>query len=228
MTFCSQHPQLAAEFWGGALNRRLEGDGDGILLAGGSGQVGLRFAAGASHGEEKNRLHLHLADGPRDQRETIAMCVKLGARLLGNGHVPENSYAVMVDAAGDEFCVIEDGNSYLAGCGPLGEVTCEGTRAVGLFWSRALGWPVVWDEGEETAIQSPAGGTKIAWSGDPVNPKADRDRQYFVLSVVSDQLDDEVSRLLALGASGPAVSRMGETVLSDPDGNQFVVREVSA
>lgn len=224
--FRSQEPQRAAEFWGAMLNRPLESDDGEILLAGESGQVGLRFAPGTPHGEE-NRLHLHLADGPRDQRDTIAACLKLGARLLGNGHVPENSYAVMADAVGDEFCVIEDGNAYLAGCGPLGEVTCEGTRTVGLFWSRVLGWPLVWEEGEETAIQSRAGGTKIAWSGDPVNPKTDRHRQYFVLSVVSHQLDDEVGRLLALGASGRAISQTGETLLSDPDGNTFLVRTTS-
>lgn len=182
VTFRSPNPEGAAGFWGAVLNRHPQRDGDGILLAGASGQVGLRFAAGAPHGEEKNRLHLHLSEDERDQNESIAACVALGGRLLGNGHVPENSYAVMADVVGDEFCVIEDGNAYLAGCGPLGEVTCEGTRSVGLFWSRALGWPLVWDEGEETAIQSPAGGTKIAWSGDPVNPKTDRHRQYFVVS----------------------------------------------
>jgi hypothetical protein len=226
VTFRSQNPQRDAEFWGAALNRPLESDGGGILLAGLSGQVGIGFAAGAPHGEEKNRLHLHLADGPRDQRDTIAVCLKLGGRLLGSGHVPENSYAVMADVVGDEFCVIEDRNSYLAGCGPLGEVTCEGTRNVGLFWSLVLAWPLVWDEGEETAIQSPAGGTKIAWSGEPVNPKTARNRQYFVLSVASHQLDDEVDRLLALGAAGDAVSQTGETVLSDPDGNEFVVRTI--
>jgi hypothetical protein len=224
VTLCSQDPQRDAEFWGAVLNRPLESDGGRILLAGESRQVGLGFAAGAPHGEEKNRLHLHLADGPRDQRDTIALCLNLGARLLGSGRVPENSYAGMADVAGDEFCVIEDGNSYLTGCGPLAEVTCDGTRAVGLFWSRALGWPLVWDEGEETAIQSPSGGTKIAWNGELVNPQTARDRQYFVLSIESHQLDDEVIRLRALGASGHATSQTGETVLSDPDGNKFVVR----
>ncbi len=222
--FRSQDPQSQAEFWGAMLNRSLERDDGAILLAGQSGQVGLAFAAGARHGEEKNRLHLHLADGPRDQKDTIAACLQLGARLLGSGRVPENSYAVMEDPGGDEFCVIEDGNAYLAGCGPLGEVTCEGTRTVGLFWSRVLEWPLVWEEGDETAIQSPAGGTKIAWSGDPVNPKTDRHRQSFILSVASHQLDDEVGRLMDLGATGRAISQTGDTILSDPDGNTFEVR----
>jgi hypothetical protein len=222
--FRSEDPQRQAAFWGAMLNRTLERDGGGIVLAAESGQVGLAFAAGGPHGEEKNRLHLHLADGPSDQSNTIAACLKLGARLLGSGRVPENSYAVMEDPGGDEFCVIEDGNAYLAGCGPLGEVTCEGTRTVGLFWSQALGWPLVWEEGEETAIQSRPGGTKIAWSGDSVSQETDRHRQSFVVSVASHQLDDEVGRLLALGASGRVITQTGETILSDPDGNTFEVR----
>ena len=228
VTFRSPDPEGAAAFWGAVLNRRPERDADGILLAGEPRQVGLRFADGAPHGAQKNRLHLHLSETDRGQKDWIAACVALGGRLLGNGHIPENSYAVMADVAGDEFCVIEDGNSYLAGCGPLGEVTCEGTRSVGLFWSRALGWPLIWEEGEETAIQSPAGGTKIAWSGDPVNPMTDRQRQYFVVSVARDELDEQLMRLLALGATRPTTSRADETVLEDPDGNEFVVRTVMA
>ncbi|GLY39683.1 hypothetical protein Amsp01_057070 [Amycolatopsis sp. NBRC 101858] len=37
---------------------------------------------------------------------------------------------MLADPAGYEFCVIEPGNGYLAGCGPLGELTCAGTRQV--------------------------------------------------------------------------------------------------
>lgn len=59
-------------------------------------------------------------------------------------------------------------NIFLAGCGFLGEVSCDGTREVGLFWRDALGWPLVWDQDEETAAQSPRGGTKVSWGGSPV------------------------------------------------------------
>jgi hypothetical protein len=228
VAFCSENPQSDAEFWGAVLDRQPERDRGELLLAGSSEQLSLRFALAARHREERNRLHLHLADGPRSQRDTIAQCVRLGARLRGSGHVPENSYAAMADVVGDEFCVIADGNPYLAGCGPLGEVACEGTRTVGLFWSRALGWPLVWEEGEQTAIQSPAGGTKVAWGGGNVKPETARDRQYFVLTARSHQLDDEVKRLVGLGAKRDAISGPGEIRLRDPDGCAFVVRERSA
>lgn len=58
----------------------------------------------------------------------------------------------------------------LAGCGLLGEVACDGTREVGLFWRDVLGWPLVWEHDQEIAIQSPHGGTKVAWGGPPVAP----------------------------------------------------------
>ncbi|MEP6480023.1 MAG: VOC family protein [Rhodoglobus sp.] len=221
--FASPEPQRAAAFWGTILDRGADTDAEGVTLHGTPGQVGLRFVTGPGHGVGKNRLHLHLSEGSRVQRATIAASIDAGARLLGNGHVPENSYAVMEDPGGDEFCVIEDGNSYLAGCGPLGEVTCAGTRAVGHFWSQAVGWPLVWEEGDETAIQSPAGGTKIAWSGDPEAPGAAPDRQTFVLTAPASDMDNEVERLIALGATARADGPTGERRLADIDGNVFVV-----
>ena len=63
----------------------------------------------------------------------------------------------MADPARNEFCVIEPGADFLWGTGYLGEVTCEGPRESGRFWRDALAWPLVWDRGVQTAIQSPAG-----------------------------------------------------------------------
>jgi hypothetical protein len=50
---------------------------------------------------------------------------------------------VLADPEGNEFCVIEPGDSFLAGCGFLGELACDGSQAVGHFWSQALGRPQV-------------------------------------------------------------------------------------
>jgi hypothetical protein len=48
---------------------------------------------------------------------------------------------VLSDPDGYEFCVIEPNNGFLAGCGRVGELACDGTRGVGVFWSKALCWP---------------------------------------------------------------------------------------
>ncbi len=82
----------------------------------------------------------------------------------------------------------------------------------------------MWDEQEETAVQSPAGGTKIAWGGPPVAPKHGRNRQRLELSVTSGSPSYVVERLLALGASllpGAGDSGDAEVELADPDGNEF-------
>jgi hypothetical protein len=66
-------------------------------------------------------------------------------------------------------------------CSPTGAVNCDGSQEVGYFWSEALGWPLVWDQDQETAIQSPRGGSKIAWGGPPVRPKVGKNRLHFDL-----------------------------------------------
>ena len=121
--------------------------------------------------------------------------------------------------------MIEPGDAFLAGTGFLGEVTCRGTRAVGLFWSAALGWPLVWDRDEETAVQSPDGGTKVSWGGEPVDPDAPPQRQR--LELVATDLEAAVGRLVALGATrvdDPATPDPALAVtLADPDGQVFRV-----
>ena len=87
-----------------------------------------------------------------------------------------------------------------------------------------LGWPLVWDQDEETAIQSPAGGTKVAWGGPPQAPKPARNRQRLLLA--TDDHESEVARLLSLGATRVADwdvegSEGGGTTLADPDGNEL-------
>ena len=121
---------------------------------------------------------------------------------------------VLADPQGTLLCVIEPGNRFLAGCGFLGEVACDGSRAVGQFWSAALGWPLTWDQDDETSIQSPAGGTRLSWGGGPDEPKSGRNRQWFALT--ADDRDAEAARLVALGATV-----LDRGWLADPDGNEF-------
>ena len=131
---------------------------------------------------------------------------------------PTTRFVVLADPGGNELCVIEPGNNFLAGTGYLGEVTCDGTRDVGLFWRDALGWPLVWDENQQTAVQSPLGGTKISWGGPPVEPKHGRNRQRFDL--VTADPGSEAERLVWLGATRLADLPDG-VELADPDGNEF-------
>jgi len=221
VSFDAHDPPGLAAFWAGVLGREIVGEASGALLPGDDTQVGLRFVAAATEKSGQNRLHLHLTSSTlEDQWHTVETALRFGGRHLDVGQLPEEDHVVLADPGGNEFCVIEPGNNFLAGCGFLGEVSCDGTREVGLFWRDALGWPLVWDQDEETAVQSPRGGTKVSWGGPPVAPKNGRNRQR--LDLAAPNLAAEVERLVALGASELG-DRDGGVELADPDGNEFLV-----
>jgi hypothetical protein len=190
-----------------------------VLVAGDDEQVGLRFRAAKFEQVGPRRLHLHLTSTSAEEQErTVETVLRLGGRHLDVGQADEDRFVVMADPDGDELCVIEPGNSFLAGTGFLGEVTCEGTRDVGLFWRDALGWPLVWDQNGETAIQAPRGGTKLSWGGPPVEPQHGPNRQRFDL--VTSDVAAAKERLVSLGAT-PVESQLDGVQLADPDGNEL-------
>jgi hypothetical protein len=223
--FEASEPLRPAQFWAGLLGREVVGDAGDPLLPGRDTQVGLRFISDRAPKSGQNPVHLHLTSASAaDQQRAVAAALGLGACHVDVGQRPEEGHVVLADPDGNEFCVIEPGNNYLAGCGFLGEVACAGTREVGLFWSAVLDWPLVWDQDQQTAIQSPRGGTKVAWGGQPVvAAQRRRNRQRFQLVPAGhgEQLA-EVDRLVSLGATRQEVVD-GTVVLTDPDGNEFWV-----
>jgi catechol 2,3-dioxygenase-like lactoylglutathione lyase family enzyme len=154
------------------------------------------------------------------QQETVARALELGGRHIDVGQRPEEGHVVLADPEGNEFCVIEPGNKFLAGCGFVGALSCDGSQAVGYFWSAALGWPLVWDQNQETAIRSPHGGPKVTWGGPPVNPKLGPGRVHYDL-LPEGSPSAELDRLLALGATRLDSSDDSRVALADPDGNEF-------
>src|SRR3954454_22367192 len=211
----------AAAFWAGLLRREPVPEPGGALVPGTETQVGLRFASSSTEQVGPRLLHLHVTSSSlEDQQQTVETALRLGGRHLDVRQSPEETFVVLADPGGNELCVIGPGNRFLAGTGHLGEVTCDGTREVGLFWRDALGWPLVWDQDEETAVQSHDGGTKLSWAAPPLAPKRARNRQRFDLG--STDLPTEVARLVELGAS-TLTDREGGVELADPDGNEFRV-----
>jgi hypothetical protein len=222
VSFDVPDPAPVAMFWATLLGRSVVEEVGGSLVPGDDVQVGLRFVAGATTKPGRSQLHLHLtSSSAEDQRRTVETALDLGARHLDLGQRPDEGHVVLADPAGNELCVIEPGNRFLAGCGFLGEVACDGRREVGLFWRDVLGWPLVWDQNEETAVQSPRGGTKISWGGPPVPAKTARNRQR--LDLAAPDVAAEEHRVVALGATQLG-EHDGGVELADPDGNEFSVR----
>ena len=208
-----------ARFWAELLEREVVDEDEGVLLPGDDRQAGLRFVAASTQKVGPNRLHLHLtSSSPEGQRAMVEKALSIGGHHLDVSQLPEEGHIVLSDPGDNEFCVIEAGNGFLAGCGPLGEVACDGSGAVGLFWHQVLDWPLVWNQEQETAIQSPAGGTELAWGGPPMARKQGRNRQKF--DVAAAELETEIARLTSLGATRLADVAAG-VELADPDGNEF-------
>lgn len=226
--FNATRPSGLARFWSGVLGwEQVDGpDGDIAILPPDPTGFRIRFRPGREPKTAQNRAHFDLTSAsPEDQRQTVARALELGGTHIDVGQLPEEGHVVLADPDGNEFCVIEAGNAFLAGTGVIGALACDGTQEVGYFWSRALRWPLVWDQDQETAIQSPDGGTKITWGGPPVAPKAGTNRLYFELALpAGTDRDAEVGRLVSLGATLTGEGEGGMVLMLDPDGNEFSVQ----
>ena len=214
-------PAALARFWAGILGWQV--DQDYTLVPSDATGFLIRFLPGGASKVGPNQVHFDLtSDTDGRQDDTVRRALDRGAAHIDVGQLPEEGHVVLADPEGNEFCVLEAGNSFLADCVFLGAVNCDGSQALGYFWSAALGWPLVWDQDEETAIRSPDGGPMITWSGPPVRPKLGRNRLRFELTAPSGLISAEIERLVALGATVVAEGVDGHHLI-DPDGNEFTV-----
>jgi len=235
ISFDALDPGRVARFWSGLLGWELTENPDDdipMLLPNDDTGFELYFLPTDRPKAGPNQAHFDLTSTSlENQRETVARALDLGATPIDVGQGPDALHVVLADPEGNEFCVIEPGNRFLADCGFLGAVACDGSQAVGYFWSAALGWPLVWDENGETAIRSPRGGPKISWGGPPIPPKSGKNRVHLDIAPPpgGDQ-DAEVERLLGLGATHADIGQ-GDVywvVMADPDGNEFCVLKPQA
>ncbi len=229
LSFDANDPARLARFWAALLGWESIGEpDDGIALLP-SDDTGFRVEFYPSNEPKRgqNQSHFDLTSAsPADQMQTVERALELGARHIDIGQRPEEGHVVLADPEGNEFCVIGAGNSFLADCGFLGALACDGSQEVGYFWSKALEWPLVWDQDQETAIRSPHGGPKITWGGPPLKPKTGKNRLHFDLAPPSDgDQQAEVERLIALGATHIDIGQgdVSWVVMADPDGNEFCV-----
>ena len=232
LAFDAMSPSELARFWAHALRWHIrEADGVGVeLVPTDATNFSLLFQPGARAKVGQNRIHFDLTTtSVDDQNDTVGELLAIGARHIDIGQNPNDTHVVLADLESNEFCVIEPYNRFLASCPRLGAVNCDGTRALGCFYSEALGWPLVWDQDEETAIQAPDGtGPKIQWNGPPLMPKSGKERFHFHIAPTSGiGVQATLDHLLALGATGldTGYGCPGAIVLADVDGNEFCLVE---
>ncbi|MDQ6874606.1 MAG: VOC family protein [Actinomycetota bacterium] len=222
-------PLRLARFWAGVLGwAMVDEPPDGLALLP-SDDTGFRIRFPQTQEQKAGQNHSHFdltSTSLEDQQQTVERSLGLGARHIDIGQGPDDAHVVLADPEGNEFCVIEPDNNFLAGCGFIGALACDGSQEVGYFWSAALGWPLVWDQDQETAIRSPRGGPKITWGGPPLMPKTGTSRLHFdIAPPVDGDQQREVDRLVSLGATRHDIGQGEVTwaVMADPDGHEFCV-----
>jgi predicted enzyme related to lactoylglutathione lyase len=94
------------------------------------------------------------------------------------------------------------------------------------FWTQALGWQVL-SEREREIVIGPDVNAPVGICFMPVgDAKTMKNRVHVDLTTSAADRDQEIERLLALGARRADVGQTGEeawTVLADPEGNEFCV-----
>ena len=113
---------------------------------------------------------------------------------------------------------------------------CADPYALAQFWGEVTGYTEDPDNGnapedEEALLVPPGDGTNLLFIRVP-EPKAVKNRVHLDVTPTDRTRDEEVDRLLALGATQVADHRrpggLGWVVLADPEGNEFCVERSAA
>jgi hypothetical protein len=102
-------------------------------------------------------------------------------------------------------------------------VDCMDPQRLAAFWAAALGYVQAYDEGSEVCIEPPSGDYSALLFIEVPDRKIQKNRIHLDLNC--DNQDEEVDRLIALGARRVDVGQ-GEVdwvVMADPEGNEFCV-----
>ena len=100
--------QTLPAFWAAALGWRVLSVREREVVVGPSVEapVGLCFMPVPDAKTVKNRLHLDLTTAAEDRDAEIARLLALGARRVDVGQTGEESWTVLADPEGNEFCVV--------------------------------------------------------------------------------------------------------------------------
>jgi catechol 2,3-dioxygenase-like lactoylglutathione lyase family enzyme len=100
-------PRLA-RFWTQALGWKVlsEREREIVIGAGEGTPVGMCFMPVTDPKTVKNRVHVDLTSSSQDRDQEIECLLVLGARRVDIGQTGEESWTVLADPEGNEFCVI--------------------------------------------------------------------------------------------------------------------------
>jgi predicted enzyme related to lactoylglutathione lyase len=97
-----------ARFWAQVLNWRIlsEREREVVIGVDETAPVGICFMPVTDRKTVKNRLHLDLTPGPDERDAEIDRILALGARRVDIGQIGTESWTVLADPEGNEFCIL--------------------------------------------------------------------------------------------------------------------------
>jgi predicted enzyme related to lactoylglutathione lyase len=97
-----------ARFWTQALGWRVLSEQEREVVIGPdeNARVGICFMPVSDVKTVKNRVHLDLTTEAEDREAEIARLLALGARRVDVGQTGQESWTVLADPEGNEFCVV--------------------------------------------------------------------------------------------------------------------------
>ena len=97
-----------ARFWAQVLGWRVLSERAREVVIGPdvSAPIGMCFMPVPETKTIKNRVHLDLTTGADDRDAEIERLLRLGARRVNIGQTGEESWTVLADPEGNEFCVV--------------------------------------------------------------------------------------------------------------------------
>jgi predicted enzyme related to lactoylglutathione lyase len=100
--------QTLARFWTLALGWKVlsEREREIVIGADDNAPVGVCFMPVTEPKTVKNRVHLDLTSSAEDRDREIERLLRLGARRVDIGQSGTESWTVLADPEGNEFCVV--------------------------------------------------------------------------------------------------------------------------
>jgi predicted enzyme related to lactoylglutathione lyase len=104
-----------AQFWTQALGWKVLSERDREVVIGPDeiAPIGICFMPVTEAKTVKNRVHIDLTTGPEDRDAEIGRLLALGARRVDIGQTGQESWTVLADPEGNEFCVVRPKTSLI-------------------------------------------------------------------------------------------------------------------
>jgi hypothetical protein len=218
----------SARFWGAVLGLAVELHDDGdAALRGATPEETIWINTVPEPRTVKQRVHLDL------DVASVDAVLALGATMLLPATESGHRWSVLADPEGGELCTFERDGMPATPPARLYElivdtIDTDAAHAQAEWWAGVWGGSVVDDDRGFSWVEGIPGTPFATIDFGPVpEPKTVKNRMHICLRPTDRTRDEEVDRILGLGATLVDDLRKGPdrgwAVLADPEGNEFCV-----